>query len=79
MESRVRASETSDVTNPDDLTRPDRCPVCRSRELTTTSKTISLSTYWRCLACGEVWNDARRREGSGALSSARGRWHTGRD
>lgn len=39
---------------------PARCPVCRSNDLTTTSKVITTSTYWRCRACGEVWNTARR-------------------
>jgi transposase-like protein len=44
---------------------PSRCPVCRATDLTTTSKTIDRSTYWRCLACGEVWNVARRGTGDG--------------
>ena len=39
---------------------PTNCPSCRSRNLTTTAKAIDKNTYWRCLACGEVWNLARR-------------------
>jgi hypothetical protein len=27
----------------------------------TTSKTITASTYWRCEACGEIWNAGRRK------------------
>jgi len=38
---------------------PKACPVCRSRELTTTSKTPSPTSYWRCVRCGEVWNEKR--------------------
>ena len=34
----------------------DKCPACGGRNLTTTSKTVDASTYWRCLTCGEVWN-----------------------
>lgn len=35
------------------------CPFCRSTTITTTSKTVTQTTYWRCLACGEVWNPSR--------------------
>lgn len=28
--------------------------------MTTTSKVIDASTYWRCVTCGEVWNVDRR-------------------
>jgi hypothetical protein len=46
---------------------PD-CPSCRASRATTTSKTLSASTYWRCLACGNIWNPSRitagRRPGS---------------
>ena len=41
---------------------PLTCPSCASVRLTTASKTINASTYWRCTACGEVWNVARRQE-----------------
>ena len=45
-------------------TAPDRCPSCRSRDLKTTSTVINAATYWRCCACGEVWNVARLKAGS---------------
>jgi transposase-like protein len=39
---------------------PTRCPVCRATDLSTTSKQLDRTTYWRCHACGEVWNVTRR-------------------
>jgi ribosomal protein L37AE/L43A len=42
-------------------TAPSSCPACRSTDVCTTSKTIDEATYWRCRACGEVWNASRRR------------------
>jgi ribosomal protein L37AE/L43A len=39
---------------------PDRCPECRSPRVKTTSKPITASSYWRCEACGEIWNVDRR-------------------
>jgi len=42
---------------------PKACPVCRSAELTTTGKKALASSYWRCLRCGEVWNQERLRGG----------------
>jgi hypothetical protein len=46
MISRERAPEPA---------RPAKCPQCSGRDLTTTSKVIDRSTYWRCLTCGEIW------------------------
>lgn len=53
-----------DEVAPVDLTPPAACPVCRSKELTTASKTITAASYWRCLSCGEVWNAERLEAGS---------------
>jgi transposase-like protein len=56
------------------------CPACRASNVTTTSKTVSAETYWRCVSCGEVWNVARR-ETSNSRGSGRwpdgGRWRGG--
>jgi transposase-like protein len=41
-------------------TAPAACPACGANDVTTTSKTVSAETYWRCVSCGEVWNVARR-------------------
>jgi hypothetical protein len=40
-----------------------RCPDCGSPKVTTTSKVVTPATYWRCAACGEVWNVGRRKTG----------------
>ena len=42
------------------ITPPSACPSCQSADLKTTSKVVTVQTYWRCMACGEVWNVARR-------------------
>jgi hypothetical protein len=41
--------------------RPDACPFCRSKAVGTLAKVITANTYWRCQACGEVWNVANLR------------------
>jgi hypothetical protein len=41
--------------------QPTRCPTCGGRQIVTASKTIDRDTYWRCVACGEVWNRDRCR------------------
>ena len=41
--------------------RPTHCPACRSQNLKTTDKVATAETYWRCCACGEVWNVGRQR------------------
>jgi transposase-like protein len=44
------------------VTAPSHCPSCRSLEVRTTSKVITAESYWRCEACGEVWNAGRRKD-----------------
>lgn len=39
---------------------PSACPACHSEDIKTTSKVVTTETYWRCVACGEVWNVGRR-------------------
>jgi len=58
-----RVSE-NDVPEP-----PKACPACGSRGLTTTGKTATPTSYWRCLRCGEVWNETRR--GGGGYAARR--------
>jgi predicted Zn finger-like uncharacterized protein len=48
--------------------RPAQCPECRSKSIGTLAKIITADTYWRCQACGTVWNEARR------TNAARRRW-----
>jgi hypothetical protein len=38
---------------------PDVCPFCQSKAVGTLAKVITVSTYWRCQACGEMWNPQR--------------------
>ena len=38
------------------LVTPASCPFCRSPKVMTTSGKVDVSTYWRCEACGEMWN-----------------------
>jgi len=35
------------------------CPFCKGSDVTTKSKVVTSSTYWRCVACGQIWNPAR--------------------
>ena len=39
--------------------RPEACPFCQSKAVSTLAKVITASTYWRCQACGEMWNPER--------------------
>jgi transposase-like protein len=39
---------------------PGRCPTCGSPAVVTTSKVVTTESYWRCEACGEVWNQERQ-------------------
>ena len=41
------------------IRRPDSCPFCHSKAVGTIAKEITAATYWRCQACGEVWNVGR--------------------
>jgi transposase-like protein len=43
----------------DDVDTVKQCPFCASTRVTTTNKALSLSTYWRCHGCGEIWNPGR--------------------
>jgi ribosomal protein L37AE/L43A len=38
---------------------PPVCPFCQSVVVTTTSKAITETTYWRCGTCGQIWNPSR--------------------
>jgi hypothetical protein len=62
--SRLRDENANPPAAADDAAPPARCPACRSQDVTTTSKVASVDAYWRCGACGEVWNVARHRAGS---------------
>jgi transposase-like protein len=42
---------------------PKTCPFCNSVNINTTSKEVNASTYWRCAACGQIWNAGRLQSG----------------
>lgn len=50
------------VSFPDDArtdAAPQVCPTCRSSAIVTTAKHPDANSYWRCTACGDVWNALR--------------------
>lgn len=53
-QDKIDAGEATDVAR-----APSHCPACRSPEVKTASKVVTAASYWRCEACGEVWNVAR--------------------
>jgi len=53
---------------------PSACPSCGARDLTTVSKTVDVSTYWRCVKCGEIWNVSRRGSGNKPLGRRWSSW-----
>lgn len=42
------------------IARPECCPFCRSKAIGTLAKVVTRSTFWRCQACGQVWDVASR-------------------
>jgi transposase-like protein len=62
--TRLRNENANAPAAADHAAPPARCPACRSQDVSTTSKVASVDAYWRCGACGEVWNIARHRAGS---------------
>jgi formate dehydrogenase maturation protein FdhE len=52
------------VQEPEPLPSPTACPFCGSPKIATTTERVDASTYWRCVACGEMWNLGRLRASS---------------
>lgn len=50
---------------------PKACPFCSSPDVKTASKEVNVSTYWRCTACGQIWNTGRLQRGSRRTGSYR--------
>jgi transposase-like protein len=40
---------------------PTACPFCRSPRILTAGERVDSSSYWRCEACGQMWNVDRLR------------------
>jgi predicted Zn finger-like uncharacterized protein len=58
---RPRESPGGKAPTDDPVKRPAECPECRSKSIGTLAKIITADTYWRCQACGTVWNEMRCR------------------
>ena len=43
---------------------PAPCPFCGSSKVMTASEKVDASTYWRCEACGQMWNLGRLKTSS---------------
>ena len=50
---------------------PSACPFCNSPDVKASSKEVNVSTYWRCTACGQIWNTDRLQHGRRAAGSFR--------
>jgi transposase-like protein len=58
-EARDRGAKSPQEAEP--LQAPTACPFCGSSRITTASEKVDASAYWRCEACGELWNLGRVR------------------
>ena len=38
---------------------PTACPFCHATKIKAAKEKVDVSTYWRCEACGEIWNISR--------------------
>jgi len=47
------------ATNREAVPEKPLCPFCRSAQVSTSSKSVTERTYWRCSGCGEIWNQTR--------------------
>lgn len=60
----MRHQDSGESQTAGDTTPPSECPACRSSDVKTTSKVVNAESYWRCAACGEVWNVGRLKAAS---------------
>jgi hypothetical protein len=58
---------------PEPEAAPTACPFCGSARIATTTEKVDASSYWRCVACGEMWNLGRLRASSNRYGE-RPRW-----
>jgi formate dehydrogenase maturation protein FdhE len=40
---------------------PTACPFCTSPQIAAATEKVDAFTYWRCKACGQMWNVERLR------------------
>jgi hypothetical protein len=66
----VRHEREDDVSVPDDRQgdtpsdAPTACPFCRATTIRSPGEKADAGSYWRCEACGEMWNLARNQSAS---------------
>ena len=60
----TRSTPANSEIQPQDFPAPTNCPFCRSPKIAMPNDKVNASTYWRCEACGEMWNIDRLRESS---------------
>jgi transposase-like protein len=56
------------------LAAPTVCPFCQSSKVSVPTEKVDANTYWRCDACGQMWNVGRLRP---ARHQFGGRWNNG--
>jgi ribosomal protein L37AE/L43A len=61
------------ATAPEPSQAATTCPFCRSTKVTTTSQKADAANYWRCEACGEIWNAGRLQKSANRFAE-RPRW-----
>jgi transposase-like protein len=49
---------------------PTSCPFCTSPQIAAATEKVDAFTYWRCKACGQMWNVGRLR----VNNNRRGYW-----
>jgi hypothetical protein len=54
---------------PPPVITPVTCPFCGAGTIKAASEKVDASSYWRCVACGEMWNLNR-------MQTAPARWNT---
>ena len=54
-----RGDDLVKPTEPELEAPPTVCPFCRSARISIPNEKVSASTYWRCDACGQMWNVKR--------------------
>jgi transposase-like protein len=66
---------TTPTPNAEPTPTPTACPFCQSSKITTPNEKVDANTYWRCDACGQMWNVARQRTTN--RNQFGGRWNNG--
>ncbi len=63
------------VPEPESPVSPVACPFCQSAKIRAASEKVDSSAYWRCEACGQMWNVGRLK--APHRQQFGGRWNNG--